>query len=193
MEKIEQKLDIGRKTTITVRNVPKDVDEAISRQAKISGRSKSDFVQEYLSATFGDLIGNFIRTSELVALMDKEMARMMGIELSENKFDADMTLAGHREFCRILNIFNEDDLQRIMMAGVPLLAVRAKQLPSVPKLTQGNSLYAALLADAAGRDINKLLQLHRSLFHMMEEKQFLDEADELREAMRLPPVEREEF
>jgi hypothetical protein len=33
-------------------------------------------VQEFLTATFGDLIGNFIRTSELVALMDQEMARM---------------------------------------------------------------------------------------------------------------------
>jgi hypothetical protein len=47
--------------TITVRNVPADVDEAITRQAKAAGKSKSDFVQEFLTATFGDLIGNFIR------------------------------------------------------------------------------------------------------------------------------------
>ena len=30
--------------TITVRNVPADVDEAITRQAKAAGKSKSDFV-----------------------------------------------------------------------------------------------------------------------------------------------------
>jgi plasmid stability protein len=87
--------------TITVRNVPADVDEAITRQAKAAGKSKSDFVQEFLTATFGDLIGNFIRTSELVALMDLEMARMAGTVLSEHVYDLEMTQAGHREFCRI--------------------------------------------------------------------------------------------
>jgi hypothetical protein len=66
--------------TITVRNVPADVDEAITRQAKAAGKQRV-IVQEFLTATFGDLIGNFIRTSELVALMDLEMARMAGTVL----------------------------------------------------------------------------------------------------------------
>lgn len=63
---------------ITVRNVPHEVDAAITEQTKLAGESKSDYVQEFLTAHFGDLIGNFIRTSELVALMDREMARMAG-------------------------------------------------------------------------------------------------------------------
>lgn len=58
--------------TITVRNVPADVDEAIMRQAEAADKSKSDFVQEFLTATFGGLIGNFIRTSELVALINMQ-------------------------------------------------------------------------------------------------------------------------
>jgi hypothetical protein len=123
--------------TITVRNVPADVDEAITRQAKAAGKSKSDFVQEFLTATFGDLIGNFIRTSELVALMDLEMARMAGTVLSEHVYDLEMTQAGHREFCRILGINSNDDLQRIMLAGMPYLQIRAGQLKGTDSLARG--------------------------------------------------------
>ena len=179
--------------TLTVRNIPTGVDEAITEQAKRAGRSKSDYLQEFLVATFGDLIGNFIRTSELVALMDREMAQMMSATLSENRFDAGETLAGHREFCRILGILSETDLQRIMMAGVPLLSVRARQLQGLTRLSQGASLYAALLAEAATRDEKTQLALYRSLFHMMDEEHFLREAGEFRAAMRLPPLEREGF
>jgi hypothetical protein len=153
--------------TITVRNVPADVDEAITSQAKAAGKSKSDFVQEFLTATFGDLIGNFIRTSDLVALMDQEMARMAGTVLSEHVYDLDMTQAGHREFCRILGIKNNDDLQRIMLAGMPYLEIRAGQLRGIDSLARGNSLYAALLVNAASRDEETLLALHRSLFNMI--------------------------
>lgn len=183
----------GDLRTLTVRNIPSAVDEAITDQARKAGRSKSDFLQEFLVATFGDLIGNFIRTSELVALMDREMARMMDAELRESPYDAGLTLDGHREFCRILGILSEADLQRIMMAGVPHLSVRARQLEGLPRLSQGASLYAALLAEAATRDEKTLLTLYRSQFHMMSEEGFLEEAEEFRAAMRLPPLEREDF
>ena len=175
--------------TITVRNVPADVDEAITRQAKAAGKSKSDFVQEFLTATFGDLIGNFIRTSELVALMDQEMARMAGTELSEHVYDLEMTQAGHREFCRILGIKNNDDLQRIMLAGMPFLEIRARQLTGVGYLARGNSLYAALLVNAVSRDEETVLALHRSLFNMIPESTFQEMVNELRRAMRMETFE----
>ncbi|MGP2462819.1 hypothetical protein [Pantoea ananatis] len=180
-------------STLTVRNVPHEVDAAITEQAKLAGKSKSDYVQEFLTAHFGDLVGNFIRTSELVALMDREMARMMDVTLREDSYDAGLTLDGHRDFCRVLGILNEADLQRIMMAGVPLLSVRARQLQGLTKIAQGSSLYAALLVEAASRDEKTLLNLHRALFHMMDEEDFLREAGEFRAAMRLPPLEREDF
>ena len=183
----------GDMRTLTVRNIPSAVDEAITEQARKAGRSKSDFRQEFMVATFGDLIGNFIRTSELVALMDREMARMMDADLRESPYDAGLTLDGHREFCRILGILSEADLQRIMMAGVPHLSVRARQLEGLTRLSQGASLYAALLAEAATRDEKTLLTLYRSQFHMMSEEGFLEEAEEFRAAMRLPPLEREDF
>ncbi|MEB5924757.1 hypothetical protein [Franconibacter daqui] len=59
--------------------------------------------------------------------------------------------------------------------------------------TKTISLYAALLAEAATRDEKTLLTLYRSQFHMMSEKGFLAEAEEFRAAMRLPPLEREDF
>lgn len=176
-------------STITVRNVPHEVDAAITEQAKLAGKSKSDYVQEFLTAHFGDLIGNFIRTSELVALMDREMARMTGTELSDNLYDLEMTQAGHREFCRILEIKNEEDLQRMMLFGMPLLEVRAKQLKGVKYMARGNSLYAAMLADAVSRDEDTVLALHRSLFSLMPEEAFQTMADELRRAMRMKPFD----
>ena len=72
------------KGTLTVRHLPADVDAAITAQAKAAGRSKSDFIQEFLSASFGDIIGNFSRSSELVALMDRELSGVTGLPLTEN-------------------------------------------------------------------------------------------------------------
>ena len=88
--------------TITVRNVPADVDEAITVQAKAAGKPKSDFVQEFLTATFGDLIGNFIRTSELYLPDGPGNGEDGRNSTSEQVCDLEMTQAGHREFCRIL-------------------------------------------------------------------------------------------
>ena len=102
--------------------------------------------------------------------MDREMARMMDAELRESPYDSGLTLDSHREFCRILGILSEADLQRIMMAGVPHLSVRARQLEGLTLLT-----------------------LYRSQFHIMSEEGFLEEAEQFRAAMRLPPLERADF
>jgi hypothetical protein len=144
-------------------------------------------LQEFLTATFGDLIGNFIRTSELVALMDQEM-RMAGTVLSEHVYDLEMTQAGHREFCRILGIKSNDDLQRIMLAGMPYLQIRAGQLKGTDSLAKG-TLYAALLANAASRDEETVQALHRSLFNMIPEGIFQEMINELRKAMRMDAFE----
>jgi hypothetical protein len=69
--------------------------------------------------------------------MDLEMARMAGTVLSEHVYDLEMTQAGHREFCRILGINSNDDLQRIMLAGMPYLQIRAGQLKGTDSLAKG--------------------------------------------------------
>jgi len=176
---------------LTIRNVPADVDEAIASQARAHGRSKSEFVQELLTATFGDPIGNFIRSSELVALMDRELARVTGQTLSGAWTDGGMTLPQSREFCRLLGIRGADDLQRIMMAAVPWLHLRARQLGlDIPLLPRGVSLSCALFIEAAGLEYRALLPVRRSLYFLTDEQRFWRNVDEVREARMLPPLDR---
>lgn len=44
---------------------------------------KGDFLREFLAASFGDLIGNFMRSNGLVALMDRDVATMMNAALAD--------------------------------------------------------------------------------------------------------------
>lgn len=76
--------------------MPADVDFEITEQAKATGKSKSDFVKEFLSAPFGNLIGNFMRGNNLMALMDKDVATMMNAALADYWYDSAQTLAENR-------------------------------------------------------------------------------------------------
>jgi hypothetical protein len=175
---------------LTVRNVPSEVDEAIAVQARVLGRSKSELVQELLSATFGDPVGNFIRGSELVFLMDRELAKATGATLAQSWTEGAVTPAEGREWCRLLGIKSADDLQRMLIAAMPWLALRARQLKGPAVLPRGISLRFALLVEAAGRDLDTLLSLHRTLYAMVDEERFLMQVSEIRDAMRLPSLER---
>lgn len=177
-------------STLTVRNVPHEVDVAITEQAKLAGKSKSDYVQEFLTAHFGDLIGNFIRTSELVALMDREVAGMLGASLSDYWFDAAQTLAENRAWCRILGLSSDEQLQTIMRKGTAHLEVRVRQWRDVNAVPYGVSLLFCLFAEAARRELPELQNLHQALFFAISEDEFLDQIDEMRADMRLDPVER---
>ena len=121
-----EKDEKGFTRTLTVRNIPLSIDIEISEQATAAGKSKGDFLREFLAASFGDLIGNFMRSNGLVALMDRDVAKMMNARLADYWFDAAQTLAENRAWCRLLGINKEEDLQRIMRDGVPLLEIRAR-------------------------------------------------------------------
>lgn len=184
------------KGTLTVHHLPPDVDAAIAAiaaQAKAAGKSKSNFIQEFLSASFGDIIGNFSRSSELVALMDRELSSVTGLPLTENWYDAGHTLAENREYCRLLNIRSEADLQRIMMAGVPWLSLRVQQLDigeaGIPLLPQGISLTCALFIEAATGDRRQLAIFRRHIFWYQDETQFWREVDTIRAARLLPALD----
>lgn len=179
--------------TITVRNVPADVDEAITQQAKAAGKSKSDFVQEFLTATFGDLIGNFIRTSDLVKLMDKEVEKLTGARLNEHWFQWQQPVE-NQQYCRILGISSEEQLQQILMNGMAreLLALRAEGYRNADVIPHGISLYFALFIEAARRGTAPLLkELHRTLFWRISEQQFFDEINTMRKTMRFEPLQAE--
>ncbi|WP_395151033.1 hypothetical protein [Klebsiella pneumoniae] len=172
---------------LTVRHIPADVDTAITAQARAAGKSKSDFIQAFLSASFGDLIGNFSRSSELVALMDRELSQVTGLPLTENWYDAGRTLVENREYCCLLDIRCYADLQRIMMAGVPWLSLRVQQLDTgIPLLPQGISLTCALFIEAACRERPQLNIFRRHLFWYIEESQFWHDVGTIRTARLLP-------
>lgn len=197
MPKATAKSDAPALATLTVRHLPADIDAAITAQAKAAGKSKSDFIQAFLSASFGDLIGNFSRSSELVALMDRELSRVTGLPLTENWYDAGHTLTENREYCRLLGIGSEGDLQRIMMAAVPWLSLRMQQLDTgeagIPLLPQGISLTCALFIEAAGRERPQLNIFRRHLFWYMDEGQFWREVGAVRAARLLPALVHPEF
>ncbi|ECG3145585.1 hypothetical protein EWJ82_19925 [Salmonella enterica subsp. enterica serovar Weybridge] len=183
----------GLTRTLTVRNMPVDVDTEIAEQAKAAGKSKSDFVREFLSASFGDLIGNFMRGNSLVALMDKDVATMMKAALADYWYDRAQTLAENRAWCRLLGIYKKEDLQQIMRNGVPLLELRAAQLSGVTHIPHGTSLAFALFIEAARRDLPTLIRVHKELFFLQKKEDFLDMVDQIRQALRLPPTERPVF
>ncbi|CCJ78266.1 hypothetical protein VG539_004050 [Cronobacter muytjensii] len=185
--------DKGFTRTLTVRNVPLDVDLEITEQAKVAGKSKSDFVKEFLSASFGDLIGNFMRSDGLVALMDHDVAKMMNARLTDYFFDSAQTCAENRTWCHLLRINKQEDLQRIMRDGVPYLELRAQQLRDVTHIPHGTSLAFALFIEAARRDLSTLLDVHQALFYLQKEENFLDMVDQIRQARHLPPTARPVF
>lgn len=137
----QQTPDVKKNVTLTVRNVPSDVDAMITMQARIAGKSKSDFLNAFLTLSFGDLLGNFIRTSELVMLMDKEIARFAGRELTAQWFESELTPAYNRIYCRLLNLENEEDIKKMMMSNIPYLEQRTRQIrySHIPFLPRGIS------------------------------------------------------
>lgn len=175
---------------MTLRKIPADIDAAITEQASLMGKSKNDLVLELLTSTFGDLLGNFVRSSELVALMDKEVARMSDRDIMSQSFESNLTPIYNREYCRILALKNEDDLKRVMMNNIPYLEVRSKQLRfnMVPFLPKGISLTMALFCEVAGRDGLTIAQFYTSLCFVVEREQYYREINEIRAAKSLLPV-----
>lgn len=175
---------------MTLRKIPSDVDAAITEQARLTGKSKNDLVLELLTATFGDLLGNFVRTSELVALMDKEVARLTEREITSQSFESDLVPIYNREYCRILELNNEDDLKRIMMNNIPYLELRARHLRygMIPFLPKGISMIMALFCEVAGRDGLTIAQFYTSLWFVIGQEEYYKEINEIRIAKSLLPI-----
>lgn len=81
-----------------------------------------------------------------------------------------------------------------MIAAIPWLALRARQLGAGPStLQRGVSLGYALFIEAAGRDAETLAAVHRALYFMTDEAWFWQQVDEVRAARRLAPLDRPPF
>lgn len=177
---------------ITVRNVPRDVDDIITTQANELRKSKSDFIKELLIRKFQDLIKNYSRTSSLVSLMDKELEKMSGVKVAEHWYEDDMITATNLKYRTLLKLDSVDDLQKIMMKNMPYLQFRAGQIlnSQFSYIPRGLSLTFSLFNEIASRDSNIINTAYRKIFYWLDEDIFYINVDSIRAEMKLEPTDR---
>jgi len=187
----EQEPDINKTATLTVRNIPLDVDAMITMQASIAGKSKSDFLKEFLTQEFQDLIKNFARTSQLVTLMDQELGKQVGVRVADHWFENDMITNNNLKYKAILSLTTHDDLQQIMMKNMPYLQLRANQVVHrhFAYIPRGLSLTFSLYNEIASREPATINRAYNEIFYPVGEEKFYREINDIRAVMKLEPVD----
>ncbi|QKJ89257.1 hypothetical protein PMPD1_4358 (plasmid) [Paramixta manurensis] len=186
----EQEPDINKTATLTVRNIPLDVDAMITMQASVAGKSKSDFLKEFLTQEFQDLIKNFSRTSPLVSLMDQELGKQVGVRVADHWFENDMITGNNLKYKAILKLTNHGDLQQIMMKNMPYLQLRAGQVlhANFSYIPRGLSLTFSLFNEIASRDPATINQVYSEIFYPVGAEKFCQDINAIRAEMKLEPV-----
>jgi len=186
----EQEPDVNKTATLTVRNIPLDVDAMITVQASVAGKSKSDFLKEFLTQEFQDLIKNFSRTSQLVSLMDQELGKQVCVRVADHWFENDMITGMNLKYKAILRLTTHDDLQQIMMKNMPFLQLRAGQVlhQNFAYIPRGLSLTFSLFNEIASRDPATINRAYNEIFYQVGEEKFYQEINAIRAEMKLEPV-----
>ncbi|EJY9248126.1 hypothetical protein OHR01_002823 [Salmonella enterica] len=187
----EQEPDVKKTATLTVRNIPLDVDAMITMQASIVGKSKSDFLKEFLTQEFQDLIKNFSRTSPLVSLMDEELGKQFSIKVAEHWFENDMITGTNLQYKALLKLATHDDLQQIMMRNMPYLQLRASQVlhSQFAYIPRGLSLTFSLFNEIASRDAHLIARVFDEIFYLVGAEKFYSDINAIRVEMKLEPVD----
>lgn len=187
----EQEPDVNRTATLTVRNIPLDVDAMITVQSGLAGKSKSDFLKEFLTQEFQDLIKNFSRTSPLVDLMDKELGKKWGLKVAEHWYENHMISADNLRYKGLLDLATHDDLQQIMMKNMPYLQLRASQVlhEQFAYVPRGLSLTFSLFNEIAGRDHRTISRVFEEIFYVTGAEKFYRDVNAIRAEMKLEPVD----
>lgn len=187
----EQEPDVNKTATLTVRNIPLDVDAMITMQASIVGKSKSDFLKEFLTQEFQDLIKNFSRTSPLVSLMDEELGKQFSIKVAKHWFENDMITGTNLQYKALLKLATHDDLQQIMMRNMPYLQLRARQVlhSQFAYIPRGLSLTFSLFNEIASRDANLIARVFDEIFYLVGAEKFYSDINAIRVEMKLEPVD----
>ena len=186
-----QEPDVNKTATLTVRNIPLDVDAMITLQASRAGKSKSDFLKELLTQEFQDLLKNFCRTSPLVTLMDEELGKQFGVKIAEHWFENEMITANNLRYKSLLKLVTHDDLQQIMMRNMPFLQLRARQVlhSHFAYIPRGLSLTFSLFNEIAGRDAKTIGQAFSEIFYLVGADKFYRDINAIRAEMKLEPVD----
>ncbi|AOP89324.1 hypothetical protein L6E03_21835 [Enterobacter kobei] len=187
----EQEPDVNKTATLTVRNIPLDVDAMITVQASIAGKSKSDFLKELLTQEFQDLIKNFSRTSSLVSLMDEELGKQFGVKVAKHWFENDMITGNNLKYKALLKLTTHDDLQQLMMKNMPYLHLRASQVlhSQFAHIPRGLSLTFSLFNEIAGRDAKLIDRVFHEIFYPVGAEKFYADINAIRAEKKLEPVD----
>ncbi|MBA0170452.1 hypothetical protein [Pectobacterium versatile] len=152
--------------TIALRNVSPQLDSTITDLAFVAGKPKATFVKEFLEKNLSDHIRNFGMKNSLVSSLDHEIAAHIGAELLDGEFHSEQVSYWNQEYRRLLNIGNEDDLRRILMANVPFLIPRADQvLSGYKRIPRGISVTFCLFSELASCSGEIIDEAWRNIFY----------------------------
>lgn len=96
------------------------------------------------------------------------ITRQYDHRLTESWYGVGRPLAENREYCRLLNICSEADLQRIVMAGEPWLSLCVQQVDigeaGISLMPKGISLTCSLFIEAVAGDREQQAIFRHHLF-----------------------------
>ena len=164
--------DGGESVTYTLRNIPADIDRVITDLATHVRKPKATFLREFLEDSFRDVIDSFALKNPLIAPLDDELARYLGAEVMEKRYQSHYITRWNQEYQKLLGISTEEELRRVVLTNTPFLHARAGQvLKGWKKIPRGISLTFSLFAEIAGRDRETIDRAWNRIFYsQLQEK-----------------------
>lgn len=182
--------DGGESVTYTLRNIPADIDRVITDLAYSARKPKATFLREFLEDSFRDVIDSFSLKNPLIASLDEELARYLGAEVMDKRFQSHYITRWNQEYQKLLGISTEDELRRVVLNNAPYLQVRATQVvKGWSRIPRGISLTFSLFAEIAGRDRETIDRAWKKIFYsqLPETKhRFYQDIEAIRALKKLP-------
>lgn len=176
----------------TVRNVPADIDKAISAISLMEGKSKNTLLLDLLEREFSNPISLYGRKSALVRAMDEDVCHSNQLSLIDSWYENEHIIMMEFKYKDLLEINSEEDLDIIFKQNIPFIDLRAKQLlrrdsGSYSRLPRGISLTFALFVEISRRDEETIRLVKNKIFYPTPT--FIKDINEFREIFNLHPIE----
>lgn len=176
----------------TVRNVPADIDKAISAISFMEGKSKNTLLLDLLEREFSNPISLYGRKSALVKAMDEDVCHSNNVKLIDSWYENEHIIMMEFKYKDLLEINSEDELDIIFKQNIPFIDLRAKQLlrrdsDSYSRLPRGISLTFALFVEISRRDEETIRLIKNKIFYPTQT--FIKDINEFREIFKLHLLE----
>lgn len=180
--------DEQRVVAFTVRNVSSQLDKNLSAIAAMEGKSKNTLIIEALEREFLSPISSYGRKSGLVKAMDLEICRSNKLELIDSWFENEHIIKADKTYRELLDLKNEEDVDRLFKNSFPLIDVRAKQVIRKGHVAfpPGISLTFALFIGVASTKPKIIQTIKSKLFWSVET--YYTDINEIRSLLALEAV-----